>query len=87
METLEKAGTWTAVSCPPDKDIVGSKWVFCIKNKVDGSIDEYKACLVVKCFMQVHEVDCSNTSSSLAKLASFCAKKLGHSTSMVHISR
>ena len=43
---LEKAGTWHTVPHPNDKNIVGSKWVFCVKCKADSSIDKYKARLV-----------------------------------------
>ena len=43
LATLEKAGTWIDVPCPSDKNIVGSKWVYCIKRKADGSVDKYKA--------------------------------------------
>jgi len=41
--TLEKAGTWITVPRPPDKNIVGSKWVYRVKRKADGSVDKYKA--------------------------------------------
>ena len=43
MATLEEAGTWRSVPRPRDKNIVGSKWVFRIKRKADGSVDKYKA--------------------------------------------
>jgi hypothetical protein len=46
IATLEKAGTWVTVPRPAGKNIVGSKWVFCIKHKADGTIDKYKAHLV-----------------------------------------
>jgi len=42
IKTLEVAGTWKMVLCPPRKNIVGSKWVFKLKRKADGSIDKYK---------------------------------------------
>ena len=35
LATLEKAGTWYNVPRPPDKNIVGSKWVFRVKRKAD----------------------------------------------------
>jgi Reverse transcriptase (RNA-dependent DNA polymerase) len=72
MGTLEKAGTWNTVPCLPGKNIVGSKWVFCIKQNADGSIDKYKACLVAKGFTQIHGVDYFDTFSPMAKLSSFC---------------
>ncbi|KAL0342955.1 UNVERIFIED_CONTAM: hypothetical protein Sangu_1182900 [Sesamum angustifolium] len=33
---------------PQGKEAIGSKWIFKVKLKQDGSIDRYKACLVVK---------------------------------------
>jgi hypothetical protein len=50
IATLEKAGTWNTVSQPAAKNIVSSKWVFCIKCKADGSIEKYKAQLVAQGF-------------------------------------
>ena len=43
IDTLEKALTWTTVSRPAGKNIIGSKWVFRIKRKADGTIDKHKA--------------------------------------------
>ena len=71
LETLEKAGTWSTVSRPPGKNVVGSKWVFRLKRKADGSIDKYKARLVAQGFTQVHGVDYFDTYSPVAKLSSF----------------
>jgi len=71
LATLEKAETWSTVPCPPDKNVVGSKWVFRIKRKADGSIEKYKARLVARGFTQVYGVDYFDTFSPVAKLASF----------------
>lgn len=43
LATLEKVGTWVDVPHPTNKNFVGSKWVYHIKHKADGSIDKYKA--------------------------------------------
>jgi hypothetical protein len=68
--TPEKAGTWRTVPCPNDKNIVGSKWVFRMKCKADGSIDKYKAHLVARGFMQIYGVDFFKTYSPVARLNS-----------------
>jgi hypothetical protein len=68
---LEQAGTWTTISQPPNKNIVGSKWVFCSKRKADSTIEKYKVCLVVQGFTQKVGVDYFDTFSPVAKLSSF----------------
>jgi hypothetical protein len=57
LATLEEAGTWTTVPRPAGKNVVGSKWVFRIKRKADGSIEKYKARLVAQGFTQKFGVD------------------------------
>ena len=71
IDTLERADTWTTISRPAGKNIVGSKWVFRIKRKSDGSVDKYKARLVARGFTQVYGVDYFDTYSPVAKMASF----------------
>jgi hypothetical protein len=72
IATLEAAKTWTTVLQPQGKNIVGSKWVFCIKHKSNGSIDKYKACLVARGFTQIYSINYFDTYSPVAKMASFC---------------
>jgi len=43
IKLLEMAETWKTVPCPPGKNIIGSKWVFKLKWKANGSILKYKA--------------------------------------------
>jgi hypothetical protein len=45
-------GTWEYVQKPPDAKIIGSKWVFVIKCKSDGSIEQYKECIVAQRYVQ-----------------------------------
>jgi hypothetical protein len=71
IHMLEKAGTWMTVPRPAGRNVVGSKWVFCIKRKADGTIDKYKAQLVAHGFTQMYGVDYFSTYSPVAKLASF----------------
>jgi hypothetical protein len=73
IATLEGAETWEAVLCPLGKNIVGSKWVFCIKQNTKGKIQKYKARLVARGFTQVFGQDYYNTFSPVARPASFRA--------------
>jgi transposase InsO family protein len=71
LGTLKKAGTWVNVPRPPDKNIVGSKWVYRVKHNADGSVDKYKARLVARGFTQIYGVYYFTTFSPVAKLSSF----------------
>ena len=42
IDTLQQAGTWSTIDHLPGKNIVGSKWVFRIKRKANGTIEKYK---------------------------------------------
>jgi hypothetical protein len=71
LGTLEKVGTWVDMPQPPDKNIIGSKWVYCVKHNADRSVDKYKARLVARGFTQIYGVDYFTTFSPVAKLSSF----------------
>ena len=73
LELLRKAGIWEVVDAPPNANIVGSKWVFCVKKDAAGNVVCYKAQLVTQGFSQVPGVDYFNTFAPVACLASICA--------------
>ncbi|XP_019435943.1 PREDICTED: uncharacterized protein LOC109342409 [Lupinus angustifolius] len=52
LTALESNNTWSIVDLPDDKVPIGSKWVYKIKYKSDGSIERYKARLVAKGYDQ-----------------------------------
>ncbi|KAF5462575.1 hypothetical protein F2P56_018566 [Juglans regia] len=69
IAALENNYTWTITSLPPDKNLIGCKWVYKIKYHADGSIERYKAKLVAKDYTQIEGLDYSKTFSPVAKIA------------------
>ncbi|KAL9416924.1 hypothetical protein AB3S75_039999 [Citrus x aurantiifolia] len=59
--------TWDLVPPSPNQNLVGSKWVFRVKRKPDGSIDQFKARLVAKGFHQCPGIDFHETFSPVIK--------------------
>ena len=68
LDALQQNHTWDLVRAPPDHPIVGSKWVYSIKLKADGSLDRYKARLVAQGFNQEHRIDYDETFAPVAKM-------------------
>ncbi|KAJ0494958.1 putative RNA-directed DNA polymerase [Helianthus annuus] len=67
LTALRNNDTWDLVQRPAHLNVVGSKWIYRIKYKADGSVDRYKARLVAQGFTQVPGLDFFHTFSPVVK--------------------
>ena len=68
MSALIKNNTWEVVDLPIGKRKVGCKWVFTTKFRADGTLERYKARLVVNGYTQTHGIDYHETFALVAKM-------------------
>ena len=56
-DSIIKNNAWEVVSSPVGNSVVGSKWIYKVKQVADGSVDKYKDIFVARGFSQVEGID------------------------------
>ena len=57
LRALAQNHTWDLVPLPTGKHLVGSRWVYALKENSDGSLERHKARVIAKGFMQKYGLD------------------------------
>ncbi|KAF3644127.1 hypothetical protein FXO38_03061 [Capsicum annuum] len=70
IDSILRNHIWELVDLPPGNKPLGSKWIFKRKIKLDGTIDKYKARLVVEGFKQKEGLDYFDTYLPVTRITS-----------------
>lgn len=68
--SIMRIDVWDVVLRPKGKSVVTSKWIYKIKDAVDGSVEKYKTRFVARGFSQKEGMDYEETFSPLARYTS-----------------
>jgi len=68
LQALKDNDTWTITELPPGRRAIGCQWLFKTKYKADGSVERYKARLVVLENRWTYGIDYQDTFAPVAKM-------------------
>lgn len=69
IEALEANNTWETIPLLKGKKVIGCKWVYKVKLKLDATLDRLKARFFAQGLTQKYGVDYQHTFSPVVKMA------------------
>ena len=60
-DSIIRNSAWEIVPRPVGKSVVGSRWIYMVKQVVDGSVEKYKERFVAWGFSQIEGIDYEET--------------------------
>jgi len=69
-DSIVQNSVWNVVPRPDNKSVVGSCWIFKVKQAVDGSVEKHKARFVACGFSQVEGINYDDTFPHVARYSS-----------------
>ena len=69
-ESIVKNSAWEIVPRPVNKSVVGLRWIYKVKQVVDGSVEKYKARFVAQGFSLIEGIDYDETFAPVARYSS-----------------
>jgi hypothetical protein len=69
-DSIVKNSTWEIVPRPVNKSVVGSRWIYKVKQAFDGSVEKYKARSMARGFSHIEGIDYDETFAPVARYSS-----------------
>ena len=69
-DSIIRNSAWEIVPRPVGKSVVGSRWIYKVKQAANGSVEKYKARFVTRCFSQIEGIDYEETFAPVARYSS-----------------
>ena len=69
-DLIFRNSAWEIVPRPEGKSVVGSRWIYKVKQAADGSVEKYKARFVSRGFSQIEGIDYEETFAPVARYSS-----------------
>ena len=69
-DSIVRNSVWDVVFETENKSVVSYRWIYKVKQAVDGNVEKHKAMFVARGFSQVEGIDYNETFATVARYSS-----------------